>query len=127
MVIAAIRLLPERSVDEIVAKLTPAELEQVIKIVERSPGGLGPGRRRPSKNTNTGGRRRSRPQAPRPMCGPVSAQRALSGLSACVASTSADVWGGPTLRSPKAPLSTLRTSKKPGHFPEHVPKLLDAA
>ena len=43
MVIAAIRLLPERSVDEIVAKLTPAELEQVIKIVGRSPSCYPPG------------------------------------------------------------------------------------
>ena len=39
VVIAAICLLPERSVDEIVAKLSPVELEQVIKIVGRSPRG----------------------------------------------------------------------------------------
>lgn len=38
-VIAAICLLPERSVDKIVAKLSPVELEQVIKIVGRSPRG----------------------------------------------------------------------------------------
>ena len=31
------------SVDEIAAKLTPAELEQVIKIVGRSPRGYPPG------------------------------------------------------------------------------------
>ena len=35
-VIAAICLLETRSVDEIVARLTPAELQQVIKIVGRS-------------------------------------------------------------------------------------------
>jgi hypothetical protein len=43
-VIAAICLLDEnRSVDEIVARLTPVELEQVIKIVGRSPRGYPPG------------------------------------------------------------------------------------
>ena len=42
-VIAAICLLETRSVDEIVARLTPAELEQVIKIVGRSPRGYPPG------------------------------------------------------------------------------------
>ena len=42
-VIAAICLLPERSVDEIVAKLSPVELDQVIKIVGRSPRGYAPG------------------------------------------------------------------------------------
>jgi hypothetical protein len=42
-VIAAICLLDERSVDEIVAKLSPVELEQVIKIVGRSPRGYPPG------------------------------------------------------------------------------------
>ncbi len=42
-VIEAICLLPERSVDEIVAKLSPVELEQVIKIVGRSPRGYPPG------------------------------------------------------------------------------------
>jgi hypothetical protein len=36
-------LLPEWSVDEIVAKLSSAELEQVIKIVGRSPRGYPPG------------------------------------------------------------------------------------
>jgi hypothetical protein len=36
-VIAAICLLETRSVDEIVAKITPAELEQVIKIIGRCP------------------------------------------------------------------------------------------
>ena len=43
LVIAAICLLSERSVDEIVAKLSPVELEQVIKIVGRSPRGYPPG------------------------------------------------------------------------------------
>ncbi len=42
-VIAAIYLLPERSIDDIVAKLTPDELEQVIKIVGRSPRYYPPG------------------------------------------------------------------------------------
>jgi hypothetical protein len=42
-VIAAICLLETRSVDEIVAKLTPPELEQVIKIVGRCPRGYPPG------------------------------------------------------------------------------------
>ena len=42
-VIAAICLLDEKSVDEIVARLTTRELEQVIKIVGRSPGGYPPG------------------------------------------------------------------------------------
>jgi hypothetical protein len=42
-VIAAIYLLDTRSVDAIVAKLTPAELEQVIKIVGRSPRRYAPG------------------------------------------------------------------------------------
>ena len=42
-VIAAICLLDEKSVDEIVAKLSRVELEQVIKIVGRSPRGYPPG------------------------------------------------------------------------------------
>ena len=42
-VIAAVFLLDEKSVDEIVARLTTAELEQVIKIVGRSPRGYAPG------------------------------------------------------------------------------------
>jgi hypothetical protein len=42
-VIAAICLLDQRSVEEIVAKLSPVELEQVIKIVGRSPRGYAPG------------------------------------------------------------------------------------
>ena len=42
-VIAAVCLLDEKSVDEIVAKLSPVELEQVIKIVGRSPRGYAPG------------------------------------------------------------------------------------
>jgi hypothetical protein len=42
-VIAAICLLDEKSVDEIVARLTTAELEQVINIVGRSPRGYQPG------------------------------------------------------------------------------------
>jgi hypothetical protein len=42
-VIAAICLLDEKSVDENVAKLSPVELEQVIKIVGRSPRGYPPG------------------------------------------------------------------------------------
>jgi hypothetical protein len=42
-VIAAICLLDEKSVDEIVARLSPAQLEQVIKIVGRSPSCYPPG------------------------------------------------------------------------------------
>jgi len=42
-VIAAICLLGEKSVDEIVARLTTVELEQVIRIVGRSPRGYPPG------------------------------------------------------------------------------------
>jgi hypothetical protein len=42
-VIAAICLLETRSVDEIVAKLTTVELEQVIKIVGRCPRCYPPG------------------------------------------------------------------------------------
>jgi hypothetical protein len=42
-VIAAICLLETRSVDEIVTRLTPAELEQVINIVGRCPRGYPPG------------------------------------------------------------------------------------
>ena len=42
-VIAAVLLLHERSVDEIVTKLRPGELEQVIKLVGRNPGCYPPG------------------------------------------------------------------------------------
>jgi hypothetical protein len=42
-VIAAICLLEHRGVDQIVAKLSPAELEQVISIVGRSPSCYPPG------------------------------------------------------------------------------------
>jgi hypothetical protein len=42
-VIAAICVLETKSVDEIVARLTPVELEQVIKIVGRCPRGYPPG------------------------------------------------------------------------------------
>jgi hypothetical protein len=42
-VIAAISLLPERSTDEIVANLSPVELEHVFKILGRSPRGYPPG------------------------------------------------------------------------------------
>jgi hypothetical protein len=42
-VIAAVLLLDERSVDEIVAELGPGQLEQVIKIVGRSPSCYPPG------------------------------------------------------------------------------------
>jgi hypothetical protein len=42
-VIAAICLLEHRSVDETVAKLSPAELEQVVNIVGRSPSCYPPG------------------------------------------------------------------------------------
>ena len=42
-VIAAICLLPVRSVDEIVARLSPAELGEVVNIVGRSPSCYPPG------------------------------------------------------------------------------------
>jgi hypothetical protein len=42
-VIAAVLLLHERSVDEIVTKLKPRELEQVIKLVGRCPSCYPPG------------------------------------------------------------------------------------
>jgi hypothetical protein len=42
-VIAAVLMLHERSVDEIVPKLSTAELEQVIKLVGRSPRVYPPG------------------------------------------------------------------------------------
>ena len=42
-VIAAICLLPERSIDEIVVKLTPGELEQVVEILARCPTCYPPG------------------------------------------------------------------------------------
>jgi hypothetical protein len=42
-VIAAVLLLDERSVDEIASKLRPGQLEQVIKIVGRSPSCYPPG------------------------------------------------------------------------------------
>jgi hypothetical protein len=42
-VIAAVLLLDERSVDEIASKLRPGQLEQVIKIVGRSPSCCPPG------------------------------------------------------------------------------------
>jgi hypothetical protein len=42
-VIAAVHLLPERGVDEVVAKLTAPELERVIKLVGLSPSCYPPG------------------------------------------------------------------------------------
>ena len=42
-VIAAICLLPKRSIDEIVVKLTPGELEQVVEILARCPTCYPPG------------------------------------------------------------------------------------
>jgi hypothetical protein len=63
-VIAAICLLhDERSVHEIVARLTPAELDQVIKIVGRSPRGYPPGRTRPSRKSDTGAHRSRWPKS----------------------------------------------------------------
>jgi hypothetical protein len=62
-VIAAICLLEARSVDEIVAKLTTVELEQVIKIVGRCPRCYPPGaydalkaQRKPSSTPQSGER-----------------------------------------------------------------------
>jgi hypothetical protein len=61
-VIAAIYLLHERSVDEIVAKLRPSDLDQVIKLVGRCPSCYPPGtfaalkdRRRPPSPENPSG------------------------------------------------------------------------
>jgi hypothetical protein len=59
-VIAAICLLDEKGVDEIVAKLSPAELEQVIKIVGRSPRGYPPG----AHDALKGKRNLTQPQPP---------------------------------------------------------------
>jgi hypothetical protein len=42
-IIAAIRLISERSVDEIVAKLTARELKQLIKLVGLCPSAYPPG------------------------------------------------------------------------------------
>jgi hypothetical protein len=77
-VIAAICLLETRSVDEIVARLTSAELEQVINIVGRCPRGYPPGaydalkghRRTPSPQPKPGERIN-----PGPECVPRSVER----------------------------------------------------
>jgi hypothetical protein len=61
-VIAAIYLLHERSVDEIVAKLRPSELEQVIKLVGRCPSCYPPGTLAALKD-------RRRPPSPKPQPG----------------------------------------------------------
>jgi hypothetical protein len=50
-VIAAVLLLHERTVDEIVAKLAPGELEQVIKLVGRCPSCYPPERWTPSSRS----------------------------------------------------------------------------
>ena len=42
-VIVAVLLLHERTVEEVVSKLSASELEQVIKLVARSPGCYPPG------------------------------------------------------------------------------------
>jgi hypothetical protein len=77
-VVAAVLLLDERSIDEIVAKLRPGELEQVIKPVRRSPRCYPPGtldalkshRQVPSPepvataSTNVGSRRPAAPMKP---------------------------------------------------------------
>jgi hypothetical protein len=61
-VIAAIYFLHERSVDEIVAKLRPSELEQVIKLVGRCPSCYPPGTLAALKD-------RGRPPSPKPQPG----------------------------------------------------------
>ena len=65
--IAAVLLLHERSMDEIVPKLSPAELEKVIVLVGRSPRLYPPGivealerRRRPAAPVPAAGARRRR-------------------------------------------------------------------
>ena len=64
-VIAAIYLLYERTVGEIVGRLTTRELEQVINIAGRSPPIYPPERTPPSKKNGTDGQCRGRPHAVR--------------------------------------------------------------
>ena len=69
-VIAAIYFLHERSVDEIVAKLRPSELEQVIKLVGRCPSCYPPGTLAALKD-----RRRLPSPKPQPAASPPKAPR----------------------------------------------------
>jgi hypothetical protein len=72
-VIAAIYLLHERSVADIVAKLRPGELEQVIKLVERCPSCYPPGTLEALKAGDK--RRRRRRSQASPLHGPRPALR----------------------------------------------------
>jgi hypothetical protein len=54
-------LLDQRGVDEIVARLTTAELDQVFKIVGRSRRGYAPEAYAPLKNNEKGGQCRCPP------------------------------------------------------------------
>jgi hypothetical protein len=70
-VIAAVRLLHERSVDKIVVRLTTAELDQIIKIVGRSPRDYPPGTYAALKEQRQRRSVRSQPHAPLPLKGPL--------------------------------------------------------
>jgi hypothetical protein len=62
-------------VDEIVAKLSPVELEQVIKIVGRSPRGYPPG----AYDALKGKRNLAQPQAPSERLSPIVAAKEQAG------------------------------------------------
>jgi hypothetical protein len=102
-VIAAVLLLHERSIDEIVPKLRPGELEQVIKLVGRSPSCYPPGTLDTLKAGDTR-RRRSTSRALRSMWHPVGPLLGSSPtLSTCaVSSTSAGSQGSASM-PPRAP------------------------
>jgi hypothetical protein len=95
-VIAAVLLLHERSVDDIVAKLTPGELEQVIKLVSRCPSYYPPGTLDTLKS-----RRQALPPKPhvfRPMWHPVGPLHGSSpALRTCAGPTSAGSQGSASM------------------------------
>ena len=94
-VIAAICLLDERSVDEIVAKLSPVELEQVVKIVGRSPRGYPPG----AYDALKGKRNLAQPQPPteRLALSPPAAGPTRGGVRLLAIPTGRKRDGGPQL------------------------------
>jgi hypothetical protein len=102
--VIAVCLLHERSVDEIAAKLVPGELEQVIKLVGRSPSSYPPGTLDASKAGDTRWRR-SRLQA-----FPTVEWRPLGPLhgSSPTLSTCAGPMSTGSLGSVSAPLRALR-------------------
>ena len=123
-VIAAICLLDQRSVDEIVAKLSPVELEHVIKIVGRSPRAYSPGAYEALK----GKRNLASPQPPTERLAVKPGQPA--------ARTNPDTehrrripghrFNAPRLEVPR-PLPGValpQLSKNPEHVPERAPKRL---